>query len=50
MTRTPEELRAELEKLTDEDLDEAVRDAKADEASEINQEGKGAQIAYLMGE
>ena len=50
MSRTPAELRAELEKLTQEELDEAVRDAKADEASEINQEGRDAQIDYLLGE
>lgn len=44
---SPERYR--LMAMTDAELDEAVRDAKADEASEINQGGREGQIEYLMG-
>jgi hypothetical protein len=50
MSRTPAELRAELEKMTEEELDELVHQAKGEEAAEINNQGKEAQIAYLLGE
>lgn len=40
--------REELEKMSEEDLDEAVHEAKAAEAAEINNGGKEAQIAYLL--
>jgi hypothetical protein len=39
--------REELEALSQEDLDEAVHEAKAAEAAEINNEGREAQIKYL---
>lgn len=39
-----------LEKLTEEDLDELVHDLKGEEAAEINNQGKEAQIAYIMGD
>lgn len=42
--------RAELEQLSEEELDELVHDAKGAEAAEINNQGKEAQIAYLLGE
>lgn len=38
-----------LRALTDEELDELVHDAKAQEASQINNEGRAAQVAYLTG-
>jgi hypothetical protein len=41
--------RAELEALTEAELDEVVHDLKAEEAAEINNKGKDAQIAYIMG-
>lgn len=40
--------RARLKALPQDELDEAVRDAKADEASDINNSGQEAQIAYLL--
>lgn len=40
----------EYEEMSEEELDEAVYAAKCDEAAEINQRGREAQIAYLMEE
>jgi hypothetical protein len=42
------QLSAILKALPQEELDEAVSEAKADEASEINNSGREAQIAYLL--
>ncbi len=42
--------RDELEQMSQEDLDEAVHEAKAEEAAEINNNGRSAQILYLLGE
>ena len=39
----------ELEKATPEELDEWVHDVKSKEASGINNQGKEAQINYLLG-
>lgn len=39
--------RDELEAMSQEDLDEMVHEAKAEEAAEINNRGKEAQIQYL---
>lgn len=36
--------------MTDEELDEAVHDAKGEEAAAINNGGRDAQLAYLRGE
>ena len=41
--------REEFELLTEEELDEIVHDIKGQEAAEINNQGKEAQIDYLMG-
>jgi hypothetical protein len=40
----------ELQGMSTEDLDEMVHEAKAEEASEINNKGREAQIAYLIGD
>lgn len=42
--------REELEKLSEEALDEMVHDLKGEEAAAINNGGKDAQIAYILGE
>jgi len=42
--------RKELEKLSEEELDEMVHDLKSKEAAEINNGGKDAQINYILGE
>lgn len=44
------ETREELEALSQEKLDDIVHDLKSGEASEINNQGKDAQIAYILGE
>ena len=36
--------------MTEEELDDLVHDSKAEEAAEINNQGKDAQISYLLGE
>ena len=41
--------REQLEGMTEEDLDEIVHDLKAGEAAEINNQGKDAQIEYILG-
>ena len=38
----------ELEKATQEELDELVHDMKSEEAADINNRGKEAQINYLL--
>ena len=42
--------REELEAMNEEQLDELVHDLKGQEAAEINNQGKDAQIAYILGE
>ena len=42
--------RKELDKLTEEELDEMVHDAKGNEAACINNEGRESQYSYLIGE
>ncbi len=42
--------REELEKLSEEDLDELVHDLKGQEAAAINNQGKEAQISYILGD
>lgn len=42
--------REELEKLSEEDLDEMVHALKGQEAADINNAGRDAQIAYIIGE
>lgn len=42
--------REDLERLSEEELDELVHDAKGNEAAEINNQGREAQISYLLGE
>lgn len=42
--------REELETMTEEELDELVHDLKGKEAAAINNSGKDAQLAYLLGE
>ena len=42
--------RAELEAMSEADLDELVHEAKASEAANINNAGREAQINYLLGE
>ena len=37
-----------LETMSQEELDEQVHDAKSAEAAEINNQGREAQIAYLL--
>ncbi len=41
--------REQLEAMTEEELDEIVHDLKAEEAAEINNQGKEAQIDYILG-
>ncbi len=41
--------REQLEAMTEEELDEIVHDLKAAEAAEINNQGKEAQIDYILG-
>jgi hypothetical protein len=41
--------RKQLEVMTEEELDEIVHYLKAEEAAEINNRGKAAQIEYIMG-
>ncbi len=41
--------REQLEAMTEEELDEIVHDLKAEEAAEINNQGKDAQIDYILG-
>ncbi|MGO9621598.1 MAG: hypothetical protein ACLPT6_09355 [Desulfobaccales bacterium] len=41
--------RERLEQMSEEELDEIVHDLKAEEAAEINNRGKEAQIDYIMG-
>jgi len=41
--------RKQLEGMTEEELDEIVHDLKAEEAAEINNQGKEAQIEYILG-
>jgi ribosomal protein L29 len=41
--------REQLEAMTEEELDEIVHDLKAEEAAEINNQGKEAQITYILG-
>jgi ribosomal protein L29 len=41
--------REQLEAMTEEELDEIVHDLKAEEAAEINNRGKEAQIEYILG-
>ena len=45
---TNQDQRAELEAMTQEDLDEAIYEAKADEAAEINNSGRETQINYFL--
>lgn len=40
----------ELMQLPQEELEEMVHDLKGEEAAEINNQGKDAQVAYLLGE
>lgn len=40
--------RERLEQMTEEELDEIVHDLKAGEAAEINNQGKDAQIEYIL--
>ncbi|MFZ5451488.1 MAG: hypothetical protein ACOZF2_06415 [Thermodesulfobacteriota bacterium] len=40
--------REQLEAMTEEELDEIVHDLKAEEAAEINNHGKDAQIEYIL--
>lgn len=42
--------REELAAMTEEQLDELVHDLKGEEAAEINNQGKDAQIAYILGD
>ncbi|MHB8069535.1 MAG: hypothetical protein ACYDIC_16710 [Desulfobaccales bacterium] len=42
--------RTTLLALREEELDEMVHDLKGQEAAEINNQGKEAQVAYLLGE
>ncbi|MCL4502388.1 MAG: hypothetical protein M1438_11140 [Deltaproteobacteria bacterium] len=41
--------RAELMSMSEEDLDELVHDLKGEEAAAINNQGRDAQIAYILG-
>ena len=41
-------IREQLEGMTEEELDEIVHDLKAEEAAEINNQGKEAQIEYIL--
>jgi Glu-tRNA(Gln) amidotransferase subunit E-like FAD-binding protein len=40
--------REQLEAMTEEELDEIVHDLKSEEAAEINNRGKEAQIQYIL--
>jgi hypothetical protein len=42
--------RKELLAMSEEDLDELVHDLKGEEAAAINNQGRDAQIAYVLGE
>ena len=42
-------IREQLEKMTEEELDEIVHDLKSEEAAEINNQGREAQIEYILG-
>ncbi len=42
--------REELEKLSEEDLDDLVHDLKGQEAAAINNQGKETQISYILGD
>ncbi len=44
------DFRATLEAASEDELDERVHEAKAAEAAALNNEGRAAQIAYLLGE
>ena len=46
----PEYTRDDLEVMDEEELDELVIDLKLAEASDINNGGKDAQIAYMLSE
>ena len=41
-------VREQLEGMTEEELDEIVHNLKAEEAAEINNQGKDAQIEYIL--
>ncbi len=41
--------REQLKGMTEEELDEIVHDLKSEEAAEINNQGKEAQIEYILG-
>jgi ribosomal protein L29 len=41
--------REQLEAMTEEELDEIVHDLKAEEAAEINNRGKEAQVECIVG-
>jgi len=40
----------ELMEMSEEDLDELVHALKGEEAAAINNQGRDAQIAYILGE
>jgi ribosomal protein L29 len=40
--------REQLEAMSEEELDEIVHDLKIEEAAEINNRGKEAQIQYIL--
>jgi predicted house-cleaning noncanonical NTP pyrophosphatase (MazG superfamily) len=40
--------REQLEEMFEEELDEIVHDLKAEEAADINNRGKEAQIDYIL--
>jgi hypothetical protein len=42
--------REELLEMSEEDLDELVHDLKGEEAATINNQGRDAQIAYILDE
>jgi len=42
--------REELMGISEEDLDELVHAPKGEEAAAINNQGRDAQIAYILGE
>lgn len=41
--------REDLMELSEEELDELVYEIKSQEASEINNQGKNVQIAFILG-
>jgi len=45
----PNLTKEQLESMTQDDLDEMVHDLKGEEAARINNDGKCAQIDYIMG-